>query len=105
MAPVSGGRTDYSFDTTLTPAVADGRLYIGSYLDQDHNVYCLDAKTGKKLWSYLTGGAVLGTPTVANGTVYVGSARQLSLRARCQDRHAPLALRQQPQFLCPAADP
>jgi outer membrane protein assembly factor BamB len=65
--------TDYSFDTILTPAVADGRLYIGSYLDQDHNVYCLDAKTGKKLWSYLTGGAVLGTPTIANGTVYIGS--------------------------------
>lgn len=64
---------DYSFDTILTPAVADGRLYIGSYLDQDHNVYCLDAKTGKKLWSYLTRGAVLGTPTIANGVVYVGS--------------------------------
>ncbi len=65
--------TDYSFDTILTPAAANGRLYIGSYFDQDHNVYCLDAKTGKKLWSYLTGGAVLGTPTVANGIVYVGS--------------------------------
>lgn len=65
--------TDYSFDTILTPAVSGGRLYIGSYLDQDHNFYCLDAKTGKKLWSYLTGGAVLGTPTVANGIVYVGS--------------------------------
>ena len=64
---------DYSFDTILTPAVANGRLYIGSYLDQDHNVYCLDAKTGKKIWSYLTRGAVLGTPAIANGTVYVGS--------------------------------
>ena len=50
-----------------------GKLYIGTYLDQDHNVYCLDAKTGKKVWSYLTGGAVLGTPAVFNGTVYVGS--------------------------------
>jgi outer membrane protein assembly factor BamB len=65
--------TDYSFDTILTPTVAARRLYIGSYLDQDHNFYCLDATTGKKLWSYLTGAAVLGTPTVANGTVYVGS--------------------------------
>jgi glucose dehydrogenase len=65
--------TDYSFDTILTPAVSNGRLYIGSYFDQDHNVYCFDAKTGKKVWTYLTGGAVLGTPTVANGAVYVGS--------------------------------
>jgi outer membrane protein assembly factor BamB len=64
---------DYGTDTTLTPAVAGGRLYIGTYLDQNHNVYCLDTKTGKKVWSYLTSGAVLGTPAVFNGTVYVGS--------------------------------
>jgi outer membrane protein assembly factor BamB len=64
---------DYGFDTILTSAVAGGRLYIGSYLDQDHNVYCLDARTGKKVWSHLTSGAVLGTPAVFNGTVYVGS--------------------------------
>ncbi|HEU5347442.1 MAG TPA: PQQ-binding-like beta-propeller repeat protein [Ktedonobacterales bacterium] len=62
--------TDYKFDPILTPAVANGRLYIGSY---DHNVYCFDPKTGKKLWSYLTRGPVLGTPTIANGTVYIGS--------------------------------
>ena len=66
--------TDYATDTTLTPTVAGGRLYIGTFFDQDHNVYCLDTKTGKKVWSYLTGGAVLGTPAVFNGTVYVGSA-------------------------------
>lgn len=64
---------DYATDTTLTPTVAGGRLYIGTYLDQDHHVYCLDTKTGKKVWSYLTSGAVLGTPAVFNGTVYVGS--------------------------------
>jgi outer membrane protein assembly factor BamB len=64
---------DYATDTTLTPTVAGGRLYIGTYFDQDHNIYCLDAKTGKKVWSYMTSGAVLGTPAVFNGTVYVGS--------------------------------
>ena len=63
----------YSVNTTLTPAVSGSRLYIGSYFDQDHSVYCLDTKTGKQLWSYLTHGAVLGTPAIANGTVYVGS--------------------------------
>lgn len=65
--------SDYSFDTTLTPTVSGGRIYIGSYLDQDHNVYCLDAKTGKKLWSYLTRGAVLARPVIASGMVFVGS--------------------------------
>jgi outer membrane protein assembly factor BamB len=64
---------DYGTDTTLTPTVAGGRLYIGTYLDQDHHVYCLDTTTGKHVWSYLTSGAVLGTPAVFNGTVYVGS--------------------------------
>jgi outer membrane protein assembly factor BamB len=65
--------TDFSFDTVLTPTVVNNRLYIGSYLDQDHNVYCLDAKTGEPHWTYLTRGAVVAPPTVTNGMVYVGS--------------------------------
>jgi outer membrane protein assembly factor BamB len=64
---------DYGVDTILKPAVAGGRLYIGTFFDQEHSVYCLDAKTGKKVWSYLTSGAVLGAPAVFNGTVYAGS--------------------------------
>jgi outer membrane protein assembly factor BamB len=64
---------DYGVDTILQPAIAGGRVYIGTYFDQEHSVYCLDAKTGKKVWSYLTSGAVLGTPAVFNGTVYAGS--------------------------------
>jgi len=65
--------TDFATDTILTPTVVGGRLYIGTFFDQDHNIYCLNAKTGKKVWSYLTSGAVLGTPAVFNGTVYIGS--------------------------------
>ena len=65
--------TDYGVDTILTPAIAGGRVYIGTFFDQEHSVYCLDAKTGKKVWSYLTSGAVLGIPAVFNGTVYAGS--------------------------------
>jgi outer membrane protein assembly factor BamB len=53
-----------------TPAVAGGRLYIGS---PDHRVYCLDATTGHTRWSYLTRGPVLCSPIVAGGLVYVGS--------------------------------
>lgn len=64
---------DFGIDTILTPAVAGGKLYIGSYLDQDHSLHCLDTKSGKEVWSFLTSGAVLGTPAVFNGTVYVGS--------------------------------
>src|SRR5207244_2231993 len=32
------------------------------------------AATGDKLWEFLTGGSVPGTPLVIGGTVYVGSA-------------------------------
>jgi len=38
----------------------------------DHNIYALDAGTGAKVWSYMTGNS-LGSPAVANGVVYVGS--------------------------------
>ena len=65
--------TDYSFDTILTPVVADGNLYIGSYLGQDHQIYCFDAKSGEPRWNYLTRGAVVAPPAVANGMVYFGS--------------------------------
>jgi DNA primase catalytic subunit len=38
-----------------SPAVVGGMVYVGSY---DHNVYCLDALTGTKIWNYTTGDAV-----------------------------------------------
>jgi outer membrane protein assembly factor BamB len=47
--------------------VANGVVYIGSW---DHKVYALNAKTGKKLWSYTTGSSVDSSPAVANGVVY-----------------------------------
>ena len=53
-----------------SPAVADGKVYIGSY---DNKVYCLDALTGALIWNYTTGGYVGSSPAVADGKVYVGS--------------------------------
>ena len=37
-------------------------------------MYALNASTGAKLWSYLTGSDVVSSPAVANGVVYVGSS-------------------------------
>jgi outer membrane protein assembly factor BamB len=54
----------------ISPAVANGVLYIGS---SDFNVYALKADTGKKLWSRVTQGLVYSSPAVADGVVYVGS--------------------------------
>jgi outer membrane protein assembly factor BamB len=44
------------------------RVYVGG----GNNVYALKAKTGAKLWSYSTGGAVKSSLAVANGVVYIG---------------------------------
>ena len=56
---------------TSSPAVANGVLYIGSF---DHNVYALNARTGRKIWQYTTGSAIEhSTPAVYRGVVYIGS--------------------------------
>jgi outer membrane protein assembly factor BamB len=53
------------------PAVANGRVYIGTY--STNSIYALDAVTGSLLWSYATTGLITSTPTVAEGVLYVGS--------------------------------
>jgi outer membrane protein assembly factor BamB/serine/threonine protein kinase len=53
-----------------SPVIANGIVYIGS---QDHSFYALDANSGRKIWSYLTGGPIISTPAVVNGVVYFGS--------------------------------
>ena len=54
-----------------SPAVVDGRVYVGSGYP-DHKAYCLDAATGSLIWSYTAEGSV-GSPAVADGRVYGGS--------------------------------
>jgi outer membrane protein assembly factor BamB len=68
--PVAGVDTG---DTLIesTPTVVNGVLFIGS---PDHNLYALNATTGKILWKYETGGVIsFPSPAVANGVVYIGS--------------------------------
>jgi outer membrane protein assembly factor BamB len=54
-----------------SPAVANGVVYIGS---DDGNVHALNARTGVRLWSYLTGSGANSPTAVADGTVYIGSS-------------------------------
>jgi outer membrane protein assembly factor BamB len=59
------------FDVFLSsPAVAGGVVYVGS---GDHNVYAIDAATGRLRWKFLTGNVVHASPAVVNGTVFIGS--------------------------------
>ncbi len=53
-----------------SPAVANGVVYIGS---TSGSFYALDAATGAKQWSSVTGGRVYSSPAVANGMIYIGS--------------------------------
>lgn len=52
-----------------SPAIADGRLFIGSNAG---NFYCLDASTGATLWSIQTGRQIVCSPAVTDGKVFFG---------------------------------
>jgi outer membrane protein assembly factor BamB len=56
-----------------SPAVADGKVYVGSTYNSGGAVTCYDAITGTEIWYFLTGAAVESSPAVADGKVYVGS--------------------------------
>jgi outer membrane protein assembly factor BamB len=58
-----------------SPCLADGRLFVGEGFHQDKNCkfYCLDAKTGAKIWEFPTASHTESSPTVADGKVYFGA--------------------------------
>jgi outer membrane protein assembly factor BamB len=59
------------FDVFLSsPAVWNGTVYIGS---GDHNVYALDAASGRLKWKFATGDVVHASPAIADGMVFIGS--------------------------------
>ena len=62
-------RVDY--DRALEVVSVGGRLFFGSSVD--HNLYCVDGKTGKFLWTFYTDGPIRLAPTVSAGKVYFGS--------------------------------
>jgi len=57
-------------DFYSTPAVAYGRVYIGS---TDGKVYAFGAASGHRLWSHSTGGYVYASPAVWRQRILVGS--------------------------------
>ncbi len=59
------------FDDALHVAVVAGRVYFGSSVD--HRIHCIDAKTGRSVWSTFTDAPIRLAPTVADGRVYIGS--------------------------------
>jgi len=53
-----------------SPAIVDGRVYIGS---SDKHVYALDVKTGKHVWSAILDDMVEASPTLVDNVVYIGT--------------------------------
>lgn len=55
--------------------VANGVVYAGSMASgaDNNNMYALDAKSGKILWNFNSGGSVVAGAAVVDGTVYWGS--------------------------------
>jgi outer membrane protein assembly factor BamB len=51
-------------------AAASARIVVGG---RDKLIHCLDARTGKAVWTFTTGARVDSSPAVAGSRVYVGS--------------------------------
>ena len=51
-------------------SVANGVVYAGSYSGM---MYAMNARTGRILWSFDSGGSVIDGPSIADGVVYWGS--------------------------------
>jgi outer membrane protein assembly factor BamB len=57
-----------------TPAVHDGLVYAA---DCGHTIHCVDAETGKAVWTHDAEGGMWASPMVADGKVYIGTRRGL----------------------------
>ena len=60
---------DEMASSASTVAVADGLLYTA---DVGGNIYCFDAKTGRRLWTHQSA-TVWSSPVIADGKVYFGT--------------------------------
>ena len=53
-----------------TPAIQNNRIWVGA---EDGRLHCLDARSGKLIWSFKTMGGVWSSPCVVDGKVIFGS--------------------------------
>lgn len=72
-APIEGHemRHRVDFDDAMQVVMSNGLAYFGNTVDQ--RLHCVDAETGKPVWSFYTEGPIRLAPTLAHGNVYFGS--------------------------------
>jgi outer membrane protein assembly factor BamB len=55
----------------VQPIVADGKVFVGT---MSGTLHAIDSETGKDVWGFKTGGAILHTCAAAEGKVFFGNA-------------------------------
>lgn len=81
--PDPQGAADFGYVST-----AGGVVYGGSSANSGNDMYAMDARTGAVLWSFNSGGPVVGGASVVNGTVYWGSG--FNIASLCPGGTGPL---------------
>lgn len=66
----------------IQPVIADGRVFIGTMAGMLH---AMDSDTGKTLWKFKTGGAILHTCAVADDKVFFSNAQGNIYAANARD--------------------
>jgi cobaltochelatase CobN len=60
----------YLYGSLSSPAISDGRIYIG---DKDKKINCINATDGSEIWNQTLKGACRSSPVVAGGMVYTAA--------------------------------
>jgi outer membrane protein assembly factor BamB len=69
----ASGRERWRFETApieSSPLLKNGRLYVGSW---DHNVYAIDARTGRKIWSFQADDQINTSAAYWRGRIFIAS--------------------------------
>ncbi|MGP4081716.1 carboxypeptidase regulatory-like domain-containing protein [Pseudalkalibacillus sp. R45] len=64
-----------------SPIYHDGKLFVGSGLDENAHVTALNAETGEKIWSTPLGAPTFFGGSLGDGKLYVGSYDNMTIRA------------------------
>jgi len=63
-------------DFSSSPVIVGDKLYVGSseasVFSSRGIVYCINAKTGERIWRATTGKQIFSSPSIYNGKVYIG---------------------------------